>query len=116
MAQPRLKFWGWGYEGEAFAPEEVRWLEGAWAQQFRVSQFDLTPPPTADEIRLRPSRLGIPTSLLPICTAEHYERLLHSYGASFPDSVRIFARDFAHPPDVIAYPRRGPFRHPLHPH
>jgi alkyldihydroxyacetonephosphate synthase len=55
MAQPRLKFWGWGYEGEALAPEEVRWLEGAWAQQFRVSQFELTPPPTADEIRLRPS-------------------------------------------------------------
>jgi alkyldihydroxyacetonephosphate synthase len=107
MAQPRLKFWGWGYEGDALAPEEARWLEGAWAKQFRVSQFELTPPPTADEIRLHPSRLSIPTSLLPICTTEHYERLLHSYGASFPDSVRIFARDFSHPPDVIAYPRHA---------
>src|SRR5450755_681448 len=107
MAQPRLKFWGWGYEGDALAPEEVGWLEGAWAKQFRVSQFELTPPPTADEIRLHPSRLSIPPSLLPICTTEHYERLLHSYGASFPDSVRIFARDFSHPPDVIAYPRHA---------
>ena len=105
MAQTRLKFWGWGYEGEVLAPDEVRWLEGMWAQQFRVRQFDLTPPPSADEIHLRPSRLSIPAPLLPICTAEHYERLLHSYEASFPDSVRIFARDFSHPPDVIAYPR-----------
>jgi alkyldihydroxyacetonephosphate synthase len=107
MAQPRFKFWGWGHEGEAFAPGEIRWLEDALAQQFHVRQFDLTPPPTADEIHLRPSRLSIPTPLLPICTTEHYERLLHSYGASFPDSVRIFARDFSNPPDVIAYPRHG---------
>jgi pimeloyl-ACP methyl ester carboxylesterase len=105
MAQPRLKFWGWGYEGEVLAPDEVRWLEGMWAQQFHIHQFDPTPPPTADEIHLRPSRLSIPAPLLPICTAEHYERLLHSHGASFPDSVRIFARDFSNPPDVIAYPR-----------
>jgi alkyldihydroxyacetonephosphate synthase len=105
MAQPRLKFWGWGYEGEVLAPDEVRWLERMWAQQFRVRQFDLTPPPSADEIHLRSCRLSIPAPLLPICTTDHYERLLHSYGASFPDSVRIFARDFSHPPDVIAYPR-----------
>jgi hypothetical protein len=82
MAQPRRKFWGWGYEGETLAPDEIRWLEGAWAKRFRVRQFDWTPPPTADEIHLRSSRLSIPTSLLPICTADHYERLLHSYGAS----------------------------------
>jgi alkyldihydroxyacetonephosphate synthase len=30
--------------------------------------------------------------------------LVHSYGYSFLDSVRAFARDFSHPPDVIAYP------------
>ncbi len=104
MAQLRLKFWGWGYEGEVLAPDEVRWLEGMWAQQFRIRQFDPTPPPTADAIQLHPSRLSIPAALLPICTTEHYERLLHSHGASFPDSVRIFARDFSNPPDVIAYP------------
>ncbi len=107
MAQPKLKFWGWGYEGEALAPGEIRWLESAWAKQFHVRQFGLTLPPTADEIHLRPSRLSIPASQIPICTTEHYERLLHSYGASFPDSVRIFARDFSNPPDVIAYPRHA---------
>jgi len=107
MAQPRLKFWGWGYEGEALTPDEIRWLEGAWAQQFHVRQFEPTLPPTAEEIQLRPSRLSVPDPLQAICTTEHYERLLHSYGASFPDSVRIFARDFANPPDVVAYPRHA---------
>lgn len=107
MAQPRLKFWGWGYEGEALTSDEIRWLEGAWAKQFHVRQFDLTLPPTAEEIQLRPSRLSVPGPLQAICTTERYERLLHSYGASFPDSVRIFARDFANPPDVVAYPRRA---------
>jgi len=107
MVEPKLKFWGWGYEGDVLAPEEVRWLECMWAKQFRISQFDLTPPPTAEDIRLRPSRLTIPAALLGICSTEHYERLLHSYGSSFLDSVRTFARDFSHPPDVIAYPRHA---------
>jgi hypothetical protein len=54
MAQPRLKFWGYGNEGEGLTPGEIRWLEGAWAKQFHVREFDLTLPPTADDIRLRP--------------------------------------------------------------
>src|SRR5258708_6035716 len=107
MVQARLKFWGGGYEGDVLSPDEVRWLESMWAQQFRVRQFDLTSPPAAEDVRLRSPRLTIPTALLPICTTEHYERLSHSYGSSFPDSVRIFARAFSNPPDVIAYPRHA---------
>jgi alkyldihydroxyacetonephosphate synthase len=101
---PRRKFWGWGHEGDVLSPAEVQRLESRWAQQFKVSQFERTPPPIADEISLRPPRLTIPTHLLRLCTSEPYERLLHSYGYSFLDSVRAFARDFSHPPDVIAYP------------
>lgn len=105
MGKPRRKFWGWGYEGDVIPPDEMRWLEGRWAKQFMVSQFERTPPPTEEEIRLRPCRLTIPARLRDMCTTEHYERLFHSYGSSFLDSVRIFARDFPNPPDVIAYPR-----------
>jgi alkyldihydroxyacetonephosphate synthase len=39
-----------------------------------------------------------------VCTQEPYERVLHSFGQSQPDSIRIFAGDFAHAPDVVAYP------------
>jgi alkyldihydroxyacetonephosphate synthase len=107
MVQPRRKFWGWGDEGDVLSPEEVEWLEGAWAKLFLVSHFERTPPPTVEEIRLRPSRFTIPARLLHLCTTEPYERLLHSYGSSFLDSVRAFARDFSHPPDVIAYPQNA---------
>lgn len=105
MGKPRRKFWGWGYEGDVLSHDEVRWLEGRWAKQFKVSQFEITPPPAEEEISLRPCRLTIPASLLEICSTGHYERLFHSYGYSFLDSVRKFARDFSNPPDVIAYPR-----------
>jgi alkyldihydroxyacetonephosphate synthase len=105
MPEQRRKFWGWGYEGDVLAPAEVRRLEGRWASQFQVNQFERTPPPTADEIPLRLPRLPIPARFLHLCTTEPYERLLHSHGYSFLDSVRAFARDFSHPPDVIAYPR-----------
>ncbi len=104
MTTPRRKFWGWGYEGDVLSSTELQWLERGLAARFGVSQFEVTPPPTVEEIDLRPSRLAIPLSLQPLCTIEPYERLLHSYGSSLPDSVRAFARDFSHPPDVIAYP------------
>lgn len=105
MSKARLKFWGWGYEGDVLSPEDLKWLESGWAKRFGVDHFDVTPPPTAEEITLRPSRLKIPASLSEVCTTDHYERLLHTYGYSFIDSVRIFARDFSNPPDVVAYPR-----------
>lgn len=104
---PRLKFWGWGYEGDVLSSEEIRWLESRWAQQFGVSQFERTSTPTVDEIPLRPPRISVPGSLQHMCTTEPYERLLHSYGYSFPDSVRKFARNFPNPPDVVAYPRNA---------
>ena len=44
-------------------------------------------------------------SLAASCTSEPYERLLHTYGKSFPEAVRIFERDFGNAPDVVARPR-----------
>ena len=61
--------------------------------------------PQVAEIDLRPPRISPPASLAAICTSEPYERLLHSYGKSFPEAVRIFERDFRNAPDVVARPR-----------
>ncbi len=100
----RLKFWGWGFEGEVLQSEEVRMLEVAYAKRFGVSGFEVTPVPKADEIRLRSPRAMPPGSLSDICSTDHFERLAHSFGKSFFDSARIFARDFSNPPDVVAFP------------
>ncbi|MEK6324611.1 MAG: FAD-binding oxidoreductase [Acidobacteriota bacterium] len=104
MHERRRKFWGWGWEGEGLTPEELKRLDPVWAKRLGVSEFEVTPPPTAEEISLRPPRIAIPSSLKVVCTTDHYERLTHSYGRSFADSVRIFQRDFSNPPDVVALP------------
>lgn len=104
MNERRLKFWGWGHADDLLPAEDQRWLEAGWARRFGVDGFEVTKAPVAEEITLRPPRLTIPASLAGVCTTDHYERLLHCYGRSFPDSARMFARDFSNPPDVVAYP------------
>ncbi|MEM9138953.1 MAG: FAD-binding oxidoreductase, partial [Pseudomonadota bacterium] len=98
-----LKHWGWGYEGDGLSPDQVRDLLATFAE------YDIQPvaegaPPPADALALAPPRLAPPAALAAICTSDSYERALHAFGQSQPDSIRIFARDFAHAPDVVAYP------------
>jgi alkyldihydroxyacetonephosphate synthase len=101
----RLKFWGWGREDEVLAPDEVSRLERAYAQRFGVGGFEAVATPRAEDLALRAPRVPVPGALSELCTTDHYERLVHTYGKSFFDSARVFARDFSNPPDVIACPR-----------
>ena len=103
--QGRLKFWGWGLEAEVLSQQEVGAIEAVYAHRFGIAAYDVTPAPRAEEISLRAPRVTPPESLREFCSTEHFQRLLHSYGRSFFDSARIFARDFANPPDVVAFPR-----------
>src|SRR5690349_3161366 len=105
MTQARLKFWGWGRENEQLSGEEIAQLERAYAGHFGVASFDTTPVPRAEEIQLRAPRVSVPGNLSALCSIEHDERLLYSYGKSFYDSAKAFARDFSNPPDVIAFPQ-----------
>ena len=101
----RLKYWGWGYEGEGLSTPDRDALLDSLATGYGVTGSGTGTIPAPDGIALPPTRLAPPASLAPICTQEPYERVLHSFGQSQPDSIRIFARDFAHAPDVVAYPR-----------
>ncbi len=105
MTQPRLKFWGWGREGEGLSAEEIARLERNYARRFGVAGFDPVATPRAEDIALRVPRVKPPSSLIDVCHINQYQRLLHSYGKSFFDSARIFARDFSNPPDIVALPR-----------
>lgn len=99
----RMKFWGWGFEGEAATPaERDRLLETA-RTRFGVEAVDITPP-RAEEIDLPPPRVVPPGSLAGFCSTSDADRLAHAYGKSYPDAVRAFARQFDNPPDVVAYP------------
>jgi alkyldihydroxyacetonephosphate synthase len=101
----RRKHWGWGYEDEQPAPEEVR-----GAAEFLVGRlgFGSAEPEVAvplSEVTLPPARLSPPPSLQGICATDDYQRALHAYGRSYADVVRAFRGRFEHPPDVVAHPR-----------
>ena len=100
----RVKFWGWGYEGDGLSTSEREAVLSTLANQFGIRGAGEAKMPALGEIPLAEPRLDPPESLSSICTRAPYERVLHSFGESQPDSIRIFARDFAHAPDVVAYP------------
>jgi alkyldihydroxyacetonephosphate synthase len=104
MNAPRWKFWGWGLEGSGLTPDEERRLLAFYAARFGLEGPGL-PAPRVDEIALRPPRLEPPARLAALCSSEPHERLVHTYGKSYPEAVRILARDFANAPDVVALPR-----------
>ncbi len=105
MAEKRWKFWGWGYEGSGLEPAEEQRLLRFYRQRIGLKDGARRPPPEVGEIALRAPRLQPPARLESLCTTDPYERLLHSYGKSFPEAVRIFARDFENAPDLVARPR-----------
>jgi alkyldihydroxyacetonephosphate synthase len=63
------------------------------------------PPPRLEEITLRPPRVAAPAALADLCSVEPHDRAGPTYGKSFRDVVRAFARDFSNPPDLVARPR-----------
>ncbi len=99
----RMKFWGWGFEGEGATPEERALVHKMAASRFGVTSFD-DAPPRAEEFTLRSPRVTAPATLARFCTSQGIDRLVHAYGKSFIDSVRIFERRVPNPPDVVAYP------------
>ena len=105
MSEKRWKFWGWGHEGSGFEPGEAERLLEFYRQRIGLEDIVRRPPPAVGEVALRAPRLRPPAALESLCTTEPYERLLHSYGKSFPEAVRIFARDFNNAPDLVAKPR-----------
>ncbi|MEZ5933802.1 MAG: FAD-binding oxidoreductase [Alphaproteobacteria bacterium] len=103
MSIRRLKWWGWGYEGDGLSAAEALRLKGVYRERFGIDVEEAAPP-AIDSIALRPGRLAPPSALAGICSDEPYDRLLHSYGKSYPDSVKVFSRDFECAPDIVARP------------
>ena len=98
----RMKFWGWGFEGEQ-ATDQERDAVMAMAKQRFGGAGDIAPPRESD-IELRAPRIAAPSSLANFCSTTKIDRLIHSYGKSFIDAVRVFERKFPNPPDLVAFP------------
>jgi alkyldihydroxyacetonephosphate synthase len=106
VAKPRLKYFGWGREGEGLTSEEAAFVLARDQERFGVREFEHVAPPPEDAIELPKPRLQAPGRIAGICTSDRYDRLAHTYGKAYPDAVRGLAGDYGAAPDIVAYPRR----------
>ena len=100
----RRKFWGWGYEGEGLSPDEIDTLARIVAGRFGLTDLRAADPPEISELSLRRPRVEPPAVISAFCSTEAWDRAEHTLGKSFHDLVRGLRREYANPPDLVAYP------------
>ncbi|MCP4035607.1 MAG: FAD-binding oxidoreductase [bacterium] len=104
MTDRKLKFWGWGFEGEGPDEAATAKIAAALARRFELADLELIPPPRVEELALRAPRVEPPDTLRKLLIDDPHERARHSYGRSYRDIVRAFRRDYSEPPDWVAFP------------
>jgi alkyldihydroxyacetonephosphate synthase len=97
--------WWWGCEDAGPTPEQQGAIAQLLAARFGLGELTITPPPRLEDIRLPAPRLTPPPAVAAFASTAARERAAHTYGRSFRDVVRALRRDFAHPPDFVAFPR-----------
>jgi alkyldihydroxyacetonephosphate synthase len=105
MTPRRRKHWGWGYEHQQPAHDQVERMASAAREHLGFGPADVERPVPLDALELAPARLEAPESLAELCSSDAHERALHAHGSSYRDVVRAFRGQFEHPPDVVARPR-----------
>ena len=108
MSARRYKHWGWGYEDQWPAIEQLR--EGAGALAERLDEIaivvdEVEEPAPLQALTLRAPRVGVPRALAEIAAADDHARASHALGKSYVDVVRGFRGEFEHPPDFVVFPR-----------
>lgn len=104
MSKKRLKIIGWGYEGEELTPAEYERVTTVTRERFG-GEFEIRKAPDEGSIELHAPRLAIPPALAAFTTTDKRERLVHTYGHSYPDYARALERDFSNAPDLVAFVR-----------
>lgn len=61
--------------------------------------------PQLDDFELPPPRMEVPQHFLVFTSISKYDRLVHSFGKSYADLVRMLLRQVDNPPDWVCFPR-----------
>ena len=104
MNDKTLKYYGWGYADAGLDADQTKALIATFREGFGIEPSRDGAFPTMDEIALPAPKIVAPSNLSGICSTDKHDRVVHAFGQSQPDSIRIYDGDFAHAPDVIAYP------------
>jgi len=112
MAVEHMKWWGWGVDGVAFSHDDKPSL-APFVQ--KVIDVDLNapaePPLAFEDLKIPASQLDgeLEKALSGVLGAEYVvtsdlDRVVHAFGKSLRDLVRIRASDLRRIPDVVVYP------------
>lgn len=107
MNDRKRKFWGWGFDDQRVPEAEAAMVRESLSKSYGMALSPAAVPPEAGEFNLRAPRIKPPASLARIACDDVHERLVHAYGKSFPDSVRMFQRHVPEPPDAVFYPENA---------
>jgi alkyldihydroxyacetonephosphate synthase len=108
-----MKWWGWGLDGVAFHHEDKPGFAPFILEQLALDLHAVTPTgmPSFDKVTVAKSLISAPLqkSLSDVVGAEYVttdkmERVVHAYGKSLRDLVRIRANQIERTPDVVVYP------------
>ena len=104
MAKRRLKHFGWGREGEGMTPEEEAFGCRGWRSALASGASKTCPRRASKD---QPRHATCHTARVAQFDLLHGALRSggHTYGKAYPDYVRGLNGDYAHAPDVVAYPR-----------
>jgi alkyldihydroxyacetonephosphate synthase len=100
----RRKHWGWGFEDQQPAREELERIATAIADRLGFEVDEIEEPVPLDSVELGESRLKPPKRFAEMFSGDRHDRIAHSLGKAYRDVVRGFRGDFPNPPDLVAYP------------
>jgi alkyldihydroxyacetonephosphate synthase len=112
-----MKWWGWGLEGIAFHHEDKPGFAPFILEQLALDLHAVAPTgmPSFDKVTVEKSLIS-PTFSKVLAdivgadnvTTDKMERVVHAYGKSLRDLVRIRANQIERTPDVVVYPATEP--------
>ncbi|MCF8053625.1 MAG: FAD-binding oxidoreductase [Deltaproteobacteria bacterium] len=110
----RMKWWGWGREGVSFDLAHRQGIVDYLHEKFAVKEVIYQRDFNWRDVVLNASVISFSVreklqNLLGENTvfSDDYERIIHAYGKSYRDAIRLRSLAIAQAPDVVVYPTNG---------
>jgi len=102
-----LSWWGWGYDDGHQTPDAIRAAAPAIVEQLGFGSPDVEEPADLHAVLagLPAPRIELPRRIAHLLSADPLDRVLHSKGRSYLDTIQAFRGVVANPVDVVARPR-----------